>query len=121
MISGNMKVGESVTVQCSVDHTCPSYPPSLRLSFSSLSYTPQTRTSTQGTKTTLVSTVVLERDHQSVECTVRHLGGITAKATKTFNAQCMNNLFEYFSFLLPLIFLLLTIFSLFVTQAHFFH
>uniref|UniRef100_A0A3B3CFT3 Ig-like domain-containing protein n=1 Tax=Oryzias melastigma TaxID=30732 RepID=A0A3B3CFT3_ORYME len=88
MISGNMKVGESVTVQCSVDHTCPSYPPSLRLSFSSLSYTPQTRTSTQGTKTTLVSTVVLERDHQSVECTVRHLGGITAKATKTFNAQC---------------------------------
>uniref|UniRef100_A0A3B3I6C9 Ig-like domain-containing protein n=2 Tax=Oryzias latipes TaxID=8090 RepID=A0A3B3I6C9_ORYLA len=88
MISGNMKVGESVTVQCSVDHTCPSYPPTLSLSISSLSYRPQSRIVTRGTRTTLVSTVVIERDHQSVECTVKHLGGITARATKTFNAEC---------------------------------
>ncbi|KAL7393025.1 hypothetical protein ABVT39_005495 [Epinephelus coioides] len=88
-ISGNMKVGQTVTVQCTVRHTCPTYPPTLRLNIPLHSASLSHSTISDGTsKTTLTNTMFIERDHQTVECSVRHTGGITAKASKTLNAEC---------------------------------
>ncbi|KAM4735172.1 uncharacterized protein FYW61_005721 isoform 2-T2 [Anableps anableps] len=88
-ITGERKVGNSVTMQCSADHTCSTDPPTFsfnialqdkRLTHSKLS---------DGTsKTILTATLVLERDYQVVECTVRHPGGRTAKRSETINAKC---------------------------------
>lgn len=89
MISGNMKVGQTVTVQCSVYHTCPTYPPTLSLNIPLHSASLRQSTISDGTsKTTLTSTMFIERDHQTVECSVRHKGGITATAFKALNAEC---------------------------------
>ncbi|KAM6936706.1 uncharacterized protein PEZ65_006764 [Lycodopsis pacificus] len=89
MISGSMKVGQPVLVQCTVYHTCSTNPPTLSLNIPLRSHS-LTHSSTSGgtSKTTLTTTLNIENDHQSVECSVRHTGGLTAKATKTLNAEC---------------------------------
>lgn len=89
MIFGDMRVGQSVTVQCSVDHTCHTYPPTLNLNIPLHNHRLTHTKMDYGTRTTLVTTLLIERDHQTVECSVRHKGGLTAKASKTLNAQCM--------------------------------
>ncbi|XP_068592620.1 uncharacterized protein [Cebidichthys violaceus] len=89
MISGSLKVGQPVTVQCTVYHTCSTYPPTLSLNIPLRSHSLTHRSMSDGiSKTTLMTTLNIERDHQSVECSVRHTGGLTAKATKTINAEC---------------------------------
>ncbi|XP_010779215.1 myelin-associated glycoprotein-like [Notothenia coriiceps] len=88
MISGSMKVGESVTVQCYVYHTCSTYPPTLSLNIP-LQHHSLVHVMTDGTsRTTLTTTLNIERDHQTVECSVRHKGGQTARATKPLTAKC---------------------------------
>lgn len=39
-------------------------------------------------KTTLTTTMLIERDHQAVECAVRHPGGRSASASEVLNADC---------------------------------
>ncbi|XP_042346437.1 uncharacterized protein LOC121946082 isoform X2 [Plectropomus leopardus] len=88
-ISGNMKVGQAVTVQCTVYHTCPTYPPTLSLNIPLRSHSLTQSSIRDGTsKTTLTNTLYIERDQQTVECLVRHKGGITARASKTLDAEC---------------------------------
>nr|XP_046255332.1 uncharacterized protein LOC124064705 [Scatophagus argus] len=88
-ISGEMKVGQSVTVQCTVYHTCPTNPPTLSLNIPRQHHS-VIHSVISGTtfKTTLTDTMEIVRDLQTVECSVRHTGGITARASKTLNAEC---------------------------------
>lgn len=89
MISGDMRVGQSVTVQCSVYHSCFTEPPSLRLNIPLQRHKFDTLSMADGTfKTTLTTQLDLVKDHQTVECTVQHTGGQRAKSSKTFNAKC---------------------------------
>eukprot|EP00064_Thunnus_orientalis_P016176 superscaffoldBa00003149_g16239 len=87
-ISGDMKVGQSVTVQCSVYHTCPTYPPKLSLNIPGRTRLTHSSLSDGTSKTTLTIKLNIVRDQQTVECDVRHTGGRTAKASRTFYAQC---------------------------------
>lgn len=90
MISGNMRVGESAIVQCTVYHTCPTNPPSLSLNIPLKSHSLTHSSMSDGTsKTTLTTTLNIESDLQSVECSVRHIGGLRASSTKNLNAKCM--------------------------------
>lgn len=89
MISGSMKVGQSVTVQCYVYHTCSTYPPTLSLNIPLQSHSLAHVSMTDGTsRTTLTTTLNIDRDHQTVECSVRHVSGQTARATKPLTAEC---------------------------------
>ncbi|XP_045900128.1 uncharacterized protein LOC123967858 isoform X1 [Micropterus dolomieu] len=88
-IFGNMKVGQSVTVQCTVYHTCPTNAPTLSLNIPlqnpKITHSPMS----DGTsKTTMMTTLNIDNDHQTLECSVRHSGGLTATASKTLNAEC---------------------------------
>ncbi|XP_072250597.1 uncharacterized protein [Leuresthes tenuis] len=89
VITGDMKVGKSITVQCSVDHTCSTNPPILSLNIPLKNHHQRQTDRADGTSTTtLTTTFVIERDHQTVKCTARHPGGITTSAFKTFDAKC---------------------------------
>ncbi|XP_044063589.1 uncharacterized protein LOC122881428 isoform X2 [Siniperca chuatsi] len=89
MIYGNMKVGQSVRVQCTVYHTCPTKAPTISINIPLQSHSLTHTSLSDGTyKTTLMTTLNIEKDHQTVECSVRHTGGITAAASKTLNAEC---------------------------------
>ncbi|XP_076016848.1 uncharacterized protein LOC143008807 isoform X2 [Genypterus blacodes] len=86
---GNLKVGQEVTVQCVVYHTCSSFPPTLELN-----NTMQKRKITHNSfsdgmsKTTLTAIYYIDKDHQAVVCSVRHHGGLRDKTLKTLNAEC---------------------------------
>uniref|UniRef100_A0A669CUP2 Ig-like domain-containing protein n=1 Tax=Oreochromis niloticus TaxID=8128 RepID=A0A669CUP2_ORENI len=88
-IFGNKVVGQSVTVQCSVYHTCPNYPPSLRLNIplrnERLTHSPL---SDGRSKTMVTTTLFIEKEYQTVECYVQHRGGRSASASKTLTSQC---------------------------------
>lgn len=89
MISGKMRVGGSVIVQCTVYHTCPTNPPTLSLNIPLKSQSLTHSSMSDGTsKTTLTTTFNIESDLQPVGCSVRHTGGLTARTTKNLNAQC---------------------------------
>lgn len=91
MISGEMRVGNSVTVQCSVYHTCASNLPFLRLNTQMESQILDTKSMTNGLfKTTVTAKLKIEKEQQTVDCTVRHIGGQTAQSLKSFNAKCMS-------------------------------
>ncbi|XP_068425817.1 uncharacterized protein, partial [Clinocottus analis] len=81
-ISGTRKVGQPVVVQCTASHTCSSHPPTLSLNIPLRSHS-LTHSSTSGGKykTTLTTTLYIESDHQTVECSVRHVGGSFAPLT----------------------------------------
>lgn len=88
--TGNMKVGQTVTVMCSVYHTCRTLPPILRLNIPTQGNQPTHYSMSDGTtKTTLMTTMNIKNDLQEVECTVYHTGGVTEKASRTFKAECM--------------------------------
>lgn len=90
MISGDRRVGQSVKVQCSVYHTCITNPPNLLLSIPLKNSRLDTTSLSNGlSKTTLTTVLKIERDLQTVECSVYHTGGLTATASTTFNAACM--------------------------------
>ncbi|XP_035983541.1 LOW QUALITY PROTEIN: uncharacterized protein LOC105920909, partial [Fundulus heteroclitus] len=84
MITGERIVGSSVTVQCSTYHTCSRYPPTLSFNKALTN----THVSQETYKITLTGTLVLDRDHQTVECTARHTGGRIARSSETLDAQC---------------------------------
>ncbi|KAF7648240.1 hypothetical protein LDENG_00160090 [Lucifuga dentata] len=86
---GNPKVGQEVTVQCVVYHTCPSYPPILTLNIPLQRHKVTQSLLPDGTsKTVLTTTLYIKEDHQTVKCSVRHTGGLSATASKTLNAEC---------------------------------
>ncbi|KAG8010164.1 Myelin-associated glycoprotein, partial [Nibea albiflora] len=89
MIYGNAKVGQSVTVECSVYHTCPTNQPTLsfniQLQGSSSSQHPM---SDGKYKTSLRGTLNIDRHLQTVECTATHLGGQNTTVSKLLNAEC---------------------------------
>lgn len=89
LISGDMSVGQSVTVQCSVYHSCFTNPPTLSLNIPLQRHKVDTSLMTDGTfKTTLTTELVIVKDHQTVECSIHHPGGQRAKSSRTFNAKC---------------------------------
>lgn len=89
MIAGDMRVGQSVTVQCSVDHSCASELPTLSLNIPLRRHHFNTIYKAYGVFTTTVTTELeLVKDHQTVECSVHHTGGQQTKSSKTFNAKC---------------------------------
>ncbi|CAK6960430.1 uncharacterized protein LOC121905273 isoform X1 [Scomber scombrus] len=88
VIFGEMKMGKSVTVQCTVYHTCPSYPPNLSVNIPGHHRLTPSSLSDGTSKITLTATMNIESDQQTVECLVRHTGGLTAKSSKTLNAEC---------------------------------
>ncbi|CAN9514364.1 unnamed protein product [Ophioblennius macclurei] len=88
-IFGQMKVGQSVTVQCRVRHTCEKQPPSLSLNIPLVDDQLEQTSGFDGqTTTTLKSTLLIERDHQTVTCTARHAGHKTATGSYTLSAEC---------------------------------
>uniref|UniRef100_A0A3B3UZF7 Si:dkey-238d18.12 n=1 Tax=Poecilia latipinna TaxID=48699 RepID=A0A3B3UZF7_9TELE len=88
MIFGERKVGNSVTVQCSAQHTCSTRPPTLSFNIAMKDKNViHTQLSDGTSKTTLTSTLVLEKDFQVVKCTVEHPGGKTATTSETLTAQ----------------------------------
>ncbi|XP_062278442.1 uncharacterized protein LOC133983388 [Scomber scombrus] len=89
VIFGEMKMGKSVTVQCTVYHTCPSYPPNLSVNIPGHHRLTPSSLSDGTSKITLTATMNIESDQQTVECLVRHTGGLTAKSSKTLNAECI--------------------------------
>ncbi|XP_028280942.1 uncharacterized protein LOC114448280 isoform X2 [Parambassis ranga] len=89
VIYGEMKVGNSVRVQCTVDHTCRSNPPTLRLNIPLRDHRLTHSHQSDGTTTTTLSTTLtIQKSQQTVECLVRHYGGRTAKTYQTLNARC---------------------------------
>lgn len=89
MISGNMRVGAFLEVECSINHTCPTDPPTLSLNVAIRSRSLSHRLVNFGTfTTTLKGLMQIQRDHQTVECYAQHLGGLTTKASKALNAIC---------------------------------
>lgn len=89
MISGGMRVGQTVTIQCSVYHSCFTELPTLSVNIPLQNHKLSTFSMVDGTfKTTLTTELYLMKDHQTVECSVRHTGGQRATSSKTFNAKC---------------------------------
>uniref|UniRef100_A0A8P4KMX6 Ig-like domain-containing protein n=1 Tax=Dicentrarchus labrax TaxID=13489 RepID=A0A8P4KMX6_DICLA len=89
MISGERKVGQPVTVQCTVYHTCPTYPPTLSLNVRTQHSGITHSSMSDGTsRTTLTTTLNIERDLQTVECMVRHISGHSETASVTLISEC---------------------------------
>lgn len=89
MISGDMRVGQCVTVRCSVDHSCSAELPTLSLNIPLRHHNLNTLLKANGIFTTTLTTKMeIVKDHQTVECSVRHAGGQRAKSSKTVNAKC---------------------------------
>lgn len=89
MISGDKTVGQYVQVECYVYHTCLTYPPTLSLNIPLKYHQSRTTVYMNQYKTSLTTTMHIEKDHQTVECTVRHTGGLSATGSVTLNAKCM--------------------------------
>lgn len=88
--TGNRKVGQTVTVMCTVYHTCRTFPPTLRLNIPTQGNKPTHYSRSDGTtETTLTATLNIKSDLQEVECTVSYTGGVTERASQTLKAECM--------------------------------
>lgn len=89
MITGSRKVGRTVTVTCSVEHTCPTMPPTVRLNMALESQRVTHSYKSDGTsETTLTATMIITNDHQTVQCTAEHQGGSKVVAYEQLNADC---------------------------------
>lgn len=89
MITGNMEVGQTVTVTCSVEHTCPTMPPTLYLNMALKSQSATHSFKSDGTsRTTLTATMTIETDRATVQCMVKHPGGAEETAYQQLNADC---------------------------------
>ncbi|XP_026882287.2 uncharacterized protein LOC113587700 [Electrophorus electricus] len=88
-IIGIPKVGEQITLSCSVSHTCPPTPPTLKLNISrgteSLMHIPL---SEGKWKTVKEATWDVQEDDNSVSCTVSYPSGQTSKAEVSLNPLC---------------------------------
>ncbi|XP_047676768.1 uncharacterized protein LOC113643674 isoform X2 [Tachysurus fulvidraco] len=86
---GTAKVGEQVTLSCSVIHACPPTPPKLSLSISH--GTPNLIHShlyDGNWKATIEMTWILKESDKSVTCTVSYAGGQTSKTEISLNPLC---------------------------------
>lgn len=97
-VIGIAKVGEPVTVSCSVLHTCPPAPPTLSLSISRGSarsiHTPLHHGMWKATKEI---TWTVEENDNSVICTVSYTGGQTSKTEISLNPLCESETIHNFS------------------------
>ncbi|TSN03405.1 Myelin-associated glycoprotein [Bagarius yarrelli] len=86
---GIAKVGEPVTLSCSVIHTCPPIPPKLSWSISRGTRKFINTPLYNGKwKTTMEITWTVEEDDTSVTCSVSYLGGQTSKTEISLNPLC---------------------------------
>ncbi|KAB5550539.1 hypothetical protein PHYPO_G00054860 [Pangasianodon hypophthalmus] len=86
---GIAKVGEPVTLSCSVVHTCPLTPPTLSLSIShGTQHLIHTPLHDGKWKTTREITWTVEENDKSVTCTVSYTGGQTSKTEISLNPLC---------------------------------
>lgn len=84
-----MIVGQCVTVLCTVFHTCPTTAPTLSLNIPLQDdKITHTRNIDGTSNTSLTTTLCIENEHQNVECSVKHSGGLSATASKTLTAEC---------------------------------
>lgn len=89
MVYGNMKVGQSVTVECTVYHTCSTNPPVLSLNIPLQNVRHSHTLHPDGTtKTTLTTTWTIESDHITVQCSAKHMGGLKIMTYENFSAKC---------------------------------
>lgn len=88
-IFGELKVGQEVTVHCTVEHTCPTYPPTLTLGIPTRGRRLTDVSLSDGThRTTLINRMVIEKDQELLWCSVRHPGGHTARTYVSLSSQC---------------------------------
>ncbi|XP_072317576.1 uncharacterized protein [Eucyclogobius newberryi] len=88
-VTGDKTVGQFVTVQCIVDHTCRLNPPALSLNIPLKEHSVHHSSLTDGSsRMTLTTVMFVERDQQTVECVVKHFGGVTETTRQTLNAKC---------------------------------
>uniref|UniRef100_A0A4W5MC55 Ig-like domain-containing protein n=1 Tax=Hucho hucho TaxID=62062 RepID=A0A4W5MC55_9TELE len=85
-----VKVGEEVSISCSVSHSCPSDSPLLTWSHSGTSSVQsQQLTNGQWKVTSSLTFTPSSTDHnQSLVCTAEYRGGKTVKMSKTLNVKC---------------------------------
>ncbi|XP_060744036.1 uncharacterized protein LOC132857929 [Tachysurus vachellii] len=88
-ILGTAKVGEPLTLSCSVLHTCPERPPTLNLSISHETSSLIHKPWHNGIwKITRGITWTVEENDNSVACTVTYIGGQTSKTEISLNPIC---------------------------------
>ncbi|KAI5099127.1 hypothetical protein C0J45_11266, partial [Silurus meridionalis] len=92
-ISGGAKIGDKITIKCTTYHTCPYEPPSLSLKGIEKHFekddTLLNRNIGDGKwEITLTREGIVQSETQTIECSVRHSGGLTASTTKIHTAQC---------------------------------
>ncbi|KAI5625531.1 hypothetical protein C0J50_14745, partial [Silurus asotus] len=92
-ISGGAKIGDRITIKCTAYHTCPYEPPSLSLKGIEKHFekddTLLNRDIDDGKwEITLTREGIVQSETQTIECSVRHSGGLTASTTKIHAAQC---------------------------------
>ncbi|XP_046718568.1 uncharacterized protein LOC124394426 isoform X2 [Silurus meridionalis] len=92
-ISGGAKIGDRITIECTTYHTCPYEPPSLSLKGIEKHYEKDdallNRNIGDGKwEITLTREGIVQSETQTIECSVRHSGGLTASTTKIHTAQC---------------------------------
>ncbi|KAI5099126.1 hypothetical protein C0J45_11265, partial [Silurus meridionalis] len=90
-ISGGAK--DRITIECTTYHTCPYEPPSLSLKGIEKHYEKDdallNRNIGDGKwEITLTREGIVQSETQTIECSVRHSGGLTASTTKIHTAQC---------------------------------
>lgn len=89
MITGSMQVGGTVTITCSVEHTCPTMPPKLHLNVRiEKQHVTQSFKPDGTSRTTLTATMIIKNDFQIVQCTAQHQGGFKVMAVEQLNADC---------------------------------
>lgn len=97
-VLGIAKVGEPVTVSCSVLHTCPPTPPTLSLSISRGSARFINTPLHHGIwKATKEITWTVEENDNSVTCTASYRGGQTSKTEINLNPLCESETKHNFS------------------------
>ncbi|XP_037836255.1 uncharacterized protein LOC119617796 [Kryptolebias marmoratus] len=88
-ITGERKVGKTVTVQCSADHTCYRNSPTL-----SLNIPPKDQHQTENSlgggvyRVTKTTDFTIMKQDETIECTVQHHGGKRASTSTTIRATC---------------------------------
>lgn len=91
-ISGGANIGDTVSVQCSTYHTCPHREPTLSLSGIEIKVGTKDRVASTYIgdgkyQITLTRKGVVKAESQTVQCYVRHPGGLSASATRTHSAK----------------------------------
>ncbi|XP_073719114.1 sialoadhesin-like [Misgurnus anguillicaudatus] len=89
-ISGGLKTGDSITVACYTNHTCPYSKPNITLKgIEGSDKIDDVRMENGQWKITLTRTGVVKTERSDIECTVTHHGDITTRTTKSQSAKCV--------------------------------